>query len=67
METQNTAYHGSNPPSGGFKSGHMLPLASSIKHIWQKQVHDEKKKFCLDKGDTLYLNKCIQALFRSSA
>jgi hypothetical protein len=30
----------------------MLPLASSIKHAWKKQVHDGKQNFCLDKGDT---------------
>jgi hypothetical protein len=50
------AYFGSYSLVGGYDSGCMLPLASSIKYAWKKQVHDGKQNFCLDKGDTLTIS-----------
>jgi hypothetical protein len=43
--------YGSNPPIGGCPEGCTFPPASLNKRDWEKLVHDDFSKNCLDKGD----------------
>jgi hypothetical protein len=60
MGNHPAAYFGNHYLVRGCDRGCMLPLASSIKYAWKKQVHDGKQKFCLDKGDTSHRTRNIK-------